>query len=233
MTTDQAVSTRAVVSSLLLGLVFATSVILVTLSVAQASQADTFVWILGRSSGITALIMLWAASVLGLLVSHPNSHSWTWMQFVTRLRLHIGFSVFAILITIVHLVSLALDQFVDVGWAGALIPMASNWERIPVTFGVLSFYGMLLVAVTASLANSAIFRRSWLWLHRISLLFFVMAFGHGMLTGSDTDALFFGYVIAGVFVFILAIWRYRKPSIRRKRKEYVRDTKPRIIEESR
>lgn len=233
MNTDQAVSTRAVIYSMLLGLVFATSVIFVTLSVAQAAQSDKFIWILGRSSGITALIMLWAASVFGLLVSHPNSHSWTWMQFVTRLRLHIGLSVFAILITIVHLISLALDQFVDVGWVGALIPMASNWERIPVTLGVIAFYGMLLVAVTASLANSAIFRKSWLWLHRISLLFFVMAFGHGILTGSDTDALFFGYVLAGASVLILAVWRYRKPSIRRKRKEYVRETKPRIIEESR
>lgn len=199
----------------------------------DAAQADMPKWILARSSGIVSYLLLWLTTIFGILVSHPDSHKWHWMNVLTRLRVHIGFSTFAVAFTLLHMIVLATDDYADVGWVGAFLPMAAQYRPVPVSLGVIAFWGMVIAGLTAALSNTRIFRRSWLWVHRISLSFFILAWVHGMLAGSDTLSLLALYLSTGAFLIVLAAWRYAAPSLKNMRKRYARSSKPRIREESR
>ena len=190
----------------------------------QITQAEMPKWALARASGVVSYLLLWLATVLGILVSHPDSHSWNWANLATRLRFHIGFAVFAIVFTLLHIVVLATDEYAKVGWLGAFLPMAAEYRPVPITLGVLAFWGMVLASLTASLANTRAFCRSWLPIHRISLAFFVLAWVHGLFSGSDSLNLLALYLTTGVFVVTLATWRYAAPSIAQRRKTFARRT---------
>lgn len=198
-------------------LAVAVTAALLVISVAQITQADMPKWVLARTSGVVSYMLLWSATVFGILVSHPESHSWNWLKLATRLRLHIGFAVFAIVFTLLHIVVLATDEYAKVGWVGAFLPFAAEYRPVPVTLGVLSFWGIVISSISAALANTTIFRKSWLPLHRIALSFFLLAWVHGILSGSDTLNLLALYLSTGVFVVILATWRYAAPSIAQRR----------------
>lgn len=202
-------------------------------AILDAVQADMPKWVLARSSGLVSYLLLWLTSIFGILVSHPDSPRWHWMNVVTRLRVHIGFSTFAVAFTLLHMIVLATDDYADVGWVGAFLPMAAQYRPVPVTLGVIAFWGMVLAGLTAALSNTRIFRRSWLWIHRISLGFFILAWAHGMLAGSDTLSLLALYLSTGAFLIVLAAWRYAAPSLRNMRKGYARGSKPRIREDIR
>lgn len=199
----------------------------------DALQASMPKWILARSSGIISYLLLWVTTVFGILVSHPDSPRWGWMQLATRLRLHVGFSVFAIAFTLLHIVVLATDDYAKVGWAGAFLPFASEYRPVPVTLGVIAFWGMVISALTAALSNTRFFGRSWIWIHRISIAFYIAAWVHGMLSGADTATLLWLYLATGTFTLIFAVWRYATPSIKSRREAYAAGSRPSVREERR
>lgn len=215
------------------GLAFAATLAIGILAFQHAMHAEMPMWVLSRSSGIAAYLLLWGSIIFGMIVSHPDAHRWTWINLATRLRLHIGLSTFAVVFTLLHLGVLALDSYANVGWAGALVPMLSEYRPVPVTLGVLAFWGMVIAGTTAALANTRLFRRSWLWIHRISISFFVLAWVHGLLAGSDSLDLLVLYLSTGVFVLILATWRYATPSLSMRRKAYAKASTPTQVTEQR
>lgn len=226
-------TTKTIILLIVAAVAVATAIALGAIAFLDATQADMPKWILARSSGIVSYLLLWLTSIFGILVSHPDSPRWHWMTVVTRLRVHIGFSTFAVAFTLLHMIVLATDDYADVGWLGAFLPMAAQYRPVPVTLGVIAFWGMVLAGLTAALSNTRIFRRSWLWIHRISLSFYILAWVHGMLAGSDTPSLLALYLSTGAFVIVLAAWRYATPSMRNMRKGYARGSKPRIREDIR
>lgn len=194
---------------------------------------DAPLWVMSRSTGIAAYVTLWLSSVFGLFVSHPDAHKWTLVNLATRLRLHIGLAITALFFTVMHLVVLAVDSYAKVGWLGALLPMQSEYRPVPVTFGVVAFWGMVIVAVSAGLSNTRLFQRSWLWMHRISISFFALAWFHGLLSGTDAPDLLVLYLSTGVFIVIFAVWRYVTPSLRSRRASYAKGSAPQLLENAR
>lgn len=193
-----------------------------------SGQSEMPKWVFARTTGIVAFILLWLAIVLGILVSHPEGHRWSFVRLETRLRMHVGLSIFAILFTAFHLVVLAIDEYAEVGWFGALLPFASTYRPLAVSLGVIAFWMMVLVSLSAALSNTKLFASSWRWMHRLSLLIYVLAWIHGVLAGSDTIALLALYFSTAVFIAILAAWRYLSPSIRSRRKSFARGSKPSV-----
>lgn len=205
-----------------------TVAVLVGTLVLISGQSDMPKWVFARTTGIVAFILLWLATVLGILVSHPEGHRWSLIRLETRLRMHVGLSIFAILFTAFHLVVLAIDGYAEVGWFGALLPFSSTYRPLAVSLGVIAFWMMVLVSVSAALSNTKLFASSWRWMHRLSLLIFLLAWIHGVLAGSDTVALLALYLSTTVFIAILAAWRYLSPSIRNRRKSFARGSTPSV-----
>ncbi len=164
-------------------------------------------WILGRAAGVTAYALLTALVVTGLVLAHPQAARWRRPHPRTRLALHGGLAAFTLVFVALHVAVLASDRYAGVGWLGALVPFTSSYRPLPVTLGVLGLYAGAAAGLTAALAGRLV-GRSWHRLHRVAGSAFLLVWGHGMLTGSDTTALRAVYAGTGAVVAALAASRY-------------------------
>lgn len=200
---------------MILGLLAATDQILPATS---AYQAQMRIWLAARATGVVALILLTAEVLLGVLLSHPRQPQWKTSK--AAFPWHESLWVFAFAFLAIHVVSLVVDEYAGVGIGGALVPGLSEYRSVPVAIGVIGLYATVVTVVTARFTK-LLPRGWWLRLHRLSAVVLVLAWLHGVLAGTDTDALRPLYwlvalsVLAGVthryWVTRLAARRQRSP----------------------
>lgn len=171
------------------------------------SGVDMGMWVLARSTGIAAYVLLTAVTILGLLLSAPRVRATRIFSVAQRLRLHISLTLFAFALVIAHIVVLAMDPWANVGWAGALLPFGSEYRPLPVTLGLLSLWLGLLTGISAALAGR-FSGRFWLILHRTAGGAWLLAWLHGLFAGSDTQAWLALYVVSGLLVIATAVYRF-------------------------
>ncbi len=195
--------------TIILAAVIALIVIYATDQIAPATsdrQAQMRIWLAARATGIVTLLLLTFQICVGLVLSHPTNKS-TWKLSKLIFPWHDHAWVFVIAFLGVHIVSLILDPYAGVGIAGSFIPGLSSYRASPVALGTLALYAFLLTALTArytKLLPSGV----WLVIHRLSLLVFVLAWLHGILAGTDSDALRGMYVATGLAVVAAGAYRY-------------------------
>ena len=100
-----------------------------------------------------------------------------------------------------------LDPYAKVTLVGALIPGLSEYRSVPIAIGTMALYAFLVTALTArytKLLPAGI----WLKIHRLALLVWVLAWLHGVLAGTDSDALGALYVATGLAVVVSGSYRY-------------------------
>jgi hypothetical protein len=174
------------------------------------SGTTTASWLLGRAAGITAYTLLVVLVLLGLVMAHPWARRLRYPSPAVRLRLHVALAAFAAAFTVLHIVVLAADEHAGVGWAGAVLPLASDYRPVPVTLGIVGLYAGLVAGLTAALAGRMA-GRVWLPLHRFAGLSLVLVWGHGVLAGTDTGLLLLMYLGSGALVLVVAASRYAAP----------------------
>ena len=105
--------------------------------------------------------------------------------------------MFVLAFLAVHIVSLVLDPYAGVGIAGAFIPGLSSYRSSPVALGTLALYALILTGLTARYTK-LLPAGFWLKIHRLSLVVFILAWLHGMLAGTDAEALRPMYLATGL-----------------------------------
>jgi hypothetical protein len=178
-------------------------------------------WIIGRSSGICAYVLLVVLVLSGLRLAAPRRRSRP--RVVSRLRLHAALAAATGIFTVLHVVVLATDPYAGVGLAGALLPFGANYRPVAVTMGVLGLWTGLAAGLSAAFAGR-LGARVWWPIHKVAALALVAAWLHGVFAGSDTVVLRWGYVGTGAVVAFAAWWRY---SARRPAEEVDGDPVPR------
>lgn len=188
---------------------------LVGSAVSSVADDPTAPWILGRASGIAAYLLLVALVSLGLVLSHPWRTRWRRPAAPARIRVHVSLATFTLAFLLLHIVVLATDEYAQVGWWGALLPMASGHRPVAVALGVIATYAGLLTGLTAAFAGRWA-RRVWWPVHKVAALSLVAAWAHAVFAGSDSTALAPMYAITAAAVIALAASRYtaRTPSDR-------------------
>jgi hypothetical protein len=185
-----------------LAIVFTTDQVLPATS---EHQAQLRIWLGSRAAGFTALILLTFEVVLGLILSHPTNKS-TWRLSKRLFPWHEHIWVFTVAFIVVHVVSIAMDEYAHVGWLGALVPGMSEYRTVPVAVGTIALYAMLITGLTARMTR-LLPAGWWLKLHRLSLGVLGMAWAHGMVAGTDTfDAI---AIYGGTFLAVAAAATYR------------------------
>lgn len=164
-------------------------------------------WVLARASGFSSYLLLVALVATGLVLSHPWTRRLRRPSAATRLGLHVALATFTLAFTVLHVIVLATDPWAQVGWRGALLPMASEYRPVPVTLGVIALWAGLFTGVTARLAGG-IAARVWWPVHKVASGLLVLVWGHSVLAGTDTPALRWYYVASGIAVLGLAVTRY-------------------------
>ena len=139
---------------------------------------------LARACGITALVFLYAAAVLGLSVSAGSRRGAGIPTFVHR-----GLGLVALGLVAAH----AIVPYLSVdppygGWQTGFVPFrqpvswgirAASWESL----GILSFYLMIVTGPTVYLIGHR--RQFWVWLHRLTAVMYGFAVAHVFLLGTD------------------------------------------------
>ncbi len=171
-------------------------------------------WVLARSAGLTGFVLLTFIIALGLLLSHPHRSQWKWPAYITRMRIHVGFAVFTLAFTALHVIVLVTDDYAHVGLAGAILPFASPYRPLPVTLGIIGLWAGLAAGITAARAGHKFAGKIWWVLHKIAISSYVLIWFHSLFAGSDPGALLPIYLGSAMILFALAIWRYasRAPS---------------------
>jgi DMSO/TMAO reductase YedYZ heme-binding membrane subunit len=168
-------------------------------------------WYLARSSGIVALVLLFAGVVWGVLLTtrvfKPHDRP-AWL-----LDLHRWLGGMALVMTGLHLLGLFLDGYIDFGPGELFVPGVSPYRTFAVAIGILSLYVMIAVQVTS-------YMRRWLskrvW-HGIHLLSYGLVWGaaiHAGLAGTDVpNRLYQGLALALTVVAVVATGvRIRTPA---------------------
>jgi len=169
-------------------------------------QAELRVWLGARAAGLTALVLLTIQVSFGLVLSHPTNKS-TWKLSKRLFPWHEHAWVFTLAFVAIHVVSLAVDRFANVGIVGALVPGMSEYRTVPVAIGTLALYALLITGLTARFTR-ILPAGWWLKLHRLGLIVLVAAWSHGLLAGSDSPSLLGVYVGTFLVVLMAAAYRY-------------------------
>ena len=184
-------------------------------------------WVFARASGVTSYLLLVALVTTGLILSHPWSRGLQRPSARTRLGLHVSLATFTLVFTALHVVVLATDPWAQVGWRGAVLPMASTYRPVPVTLGVIALWAGLATGLTARLAGS-VAARVWWPVHKVSAAALVLVWAHSVLAGTDVIGLRGFYIATGFAVLGLAVTRYaaRTPADRAAELSRVLDERP-------
>jgi predicted ferric reductase len=168
-------------------------------------QAQIRIWLAARATGVVSLLLVTLTISLGIALSHPEQSRWK--QSKRIFPWHESLWVFTLAFIGVHVVSLVLDPYAGVGIGGALLPGLSEYRSVPVALGVLSLYALLITALTARYTRF-LPAGLWLRLHRLSIVVLVLGWTHGVLAGTDADALRPIYWGMALMVVAAAVYRY-------------------------
>lgn len=193
--------------SLLLTLAGSASVATAAWLVMDAMQGTAVHWVLGRAAGVTSYVLLLLLVATGLVLAHPWARHLRLPSPRTRQSTHVALATFTLVFTVLHVVVLATDPWAQVGWAGALLPMASTYRPVAVTLGVLALWSGLVTGMTATFAGRFA-ARVWWPIHRVAAVALGLVWAHSVLAGSDVAALQGFYLATGSALLGLAVTRY-------------------------
>ncbi|MCF8549283.1 MAG: 2Fe-2S iron-sulfur cluster binding domain-containing protein [Pontimonas sp.] len=139
-------------------------------------------WFLTRASAIVAWVLLTVTALWGILLKTRilrGADNPDWLKVTHRY-----ISGLAMTMVAVHIVTLLLDDYIDFGWADVLIPFATSFEPLPVALGVIAFWLLVAIQVTALLAKW-LPEAFWKAVHLSSYGVLLLVALHSGLVGTD------------------------------------------------
>jgi DMSO/TMAO reductase YedYZ heme-binding membrane subunit len=177
------------------------------------SHHDPTFWLLARSAGLAAYLLLTLSVLAGLtLKSRPSNR----LRPPVIAELHKSLAVAGMAALALHGVALVLDSTVRVTPAALVVPGLVGYRPAAVAGGVISAW--LFTAVVGSFwLRRRIGVKAWRRLHWLTYALFVAATYHGLASGTDARrtwalALYLGAIGA---VAAATTWRAAVPPSRR------------------
>ena len=163
-------------------------------------------WILIRGSGFVAFALLAAATAWGLLLSTKLLGKAVKPKGLTLFHEALGLG--ALLATVIHMVALAVDDYIEFGPRELFIPGASAWRPLAIALGVMAFYAIVIVSLSFYV-KKWIGQALWRVIHFLAFGTFIAAMAHGIMAGTDrSHPVVLGvYVASGALVLVLLVIR--------------------------
>jgi DMSO/TMAO reductase YedYZ heme-binding membrane subunit len=143
---------------------------------------EQFWWYAARATGMVGWAVAAAAVIWGLLLSTRSARGLAKPAWVLDLHRHLG--ALTLVITAAHLGALAADTFVHFSWAELLVPGASSWKTVPVAWGVVGLW-LLLVVEATSFFKRQLGQRTWARVHLLSFVAYLTATVHFLQAGTE------------------------------------------------
>jgi methionine sulfoxide reductase heme-binding subunit len=157
-------------------------------------------WFAARSSGMVSLLLMTATILLGLL-GPLRVGSANWPRFALA-GLHRNISLLTVVLLLVHVVTIALDDYVPITFADAVVPFMSRYEPFWLGLGAISF-DLILALIVTSLLRPRINLRLWKNIHWLAYLSWPIGLAHGIGAGTDATGPL-GLAVAGLCVVTVA-----------------------------
>jgi hypothetical protein len=157
------------------------------------------IWYVTRASGVVALLLLTATTLIGVLTAN-RWRSERWPRFAVA-NLHRNLTLLALAFIATHVATIIADGYAPVGVRDVFVPFGSSYRPIWVGLGAVAVD--LLLAITAtSLLRKRISYRTWRALHWAAYAVWPLALFHGLGTGSDAR---FGWMAALSFACLTLV----------------------------
>ena len=166
---------------------------------------DPTFWLLARSSGLTAYVLLTLSVLAGLVLKSRPFRS---LKPAAVADLHRVLALLGLGALAGHATALVLDTTVHVSVAGLFIPGLVSYRPVWTSLGILAAELMILVYASFSL-RKRIGTKNWRRLHWATYGIFGAATVHGIAAGTDTSQpwVFGLYVGAVAAVAAATTWR--------------------------
>lgn len=160
-------------------------------------------WVLLRSTGTISIVVLTVAVVAGLsgpLLRTPSRR-------LVGISMHGTAAAVGILLLVAHVALAVADSHVDIPPLAIFLPGASGWEPLWIGVGAAAVNLFLLVTLTAVARH--LIPVSWRVFHVLALPAWALAWGHGLMVGSDagTTWLRLTAVLCGAAVLAVGVLR--------------------------
>ena len=147
-------------------------------------MTDAVLWYATRGAGATALLLLTAVVVLGILgVLRWRTRAWP--RFLTA-ALHRNLALLAVVFLALHIVTAVVDPFTALGWQAAVLPFSSFYRPFWLGLGVVAV-DLLAAVVVTSLLRFVLGYRAWRAVHWLAYASWPIALAHGLGAGSDSS----------------------------------------------
>ena len=179
-------------------------------------RTDPTFWLLARSGGFVAYLLVTVSVLAGLLL---KARPFASLGPAAAIDLHRFLSLLALAATALHGLALLLDTYIPFGVADLLVPGTAPYRPLATALGVVA--GELTLAVYVSFSvRRYINVKNWRRLHWATYAVFMLATVHGIAAGSDSDrggaaAL---YALAAGSVAAAIVWRALAPPAARSRR---------------
>jgi DMSO/TMAO reductase YedYZ heme-binding membrane subunit len=164
-------------------------------------------WYLSRGAGLVSYMLLWAATVWGLVTRTKVAKGMIAAPFAANL--HEFLSLAALGFAGLHGLVLLGDHYLHFSVGNVIYPFASSYRPGWVGMGQLGFYLGIVVVLSFYLRKS-LGPRTWRVLHYFSFLCYGLVVVHGVTSGTDTSALAVQvmYVVTASAVVFLVYYRF-------------------------
>lgn len=169
---------------------------------ALTTEGAPVLWYANRASGYVLLGLLTLATAAGVLAtSAPGTSGWP--RAATQ-ALHRNIALLATVFLAVHIVTAAVDEFVDIRWWHTLVPFTGSYERPWLGLGVVAV-DLLIAIVVTSLLRHRVPHRWWRALHLSAYAVWVLGMVHGIAMGTDSGTRWgLGFSVACALIVAMA-----------------------------
>lgn len=173
------------------------------LPVAEATKAY---WYLARAGGLIAYLLLWAATLWGVMMSGKTLKGR--IEAALLYAMHEFLPILAMVFAVLHAVILLGDAYIRFDLFDLLVPFQAPYRPVWTGLGALSLY-LSLALIVSFYVRSVIGRRVWRIFHYTTYLAFILALVHGVMAGTDASqpVVQWMYVLTGQTLLLATLHR--------------------------
>lgn len=152
----------------------------------SSTDLESALWVLGRGTGIVALVLLTLSVCLGIAVRSRTTPAGLPRYGVTAIHRTAGLTATGLVA--VHVLTLLLDPQAGLRLVDLVVPFVGGFQPFWLGLGTLSLELLALVALSG-LARKRLGEGAFQVLHLTSYALWPVALAHGLGTGSDAGRL--------------------------------------------
>jgi len=172
-------------------------------------------WYIARAGGLVSFGLLTLAVVAGVLLA-GRARLAGWPRFAVE-DIHRFLGLLAGTFLGLHLLGLLADSYLGLPLSALVVPGLSSYRPVATALGVVGAELLVALAVTNRLRRRMAYS-TWRRLHMLNFAVWILALGHGIAAGTDSDTRWAiaVYLLASGSVAAACVWRllraYRAPA---------------------